>query len=642
MLRSSSKLSESLLWQLGKNAYAHFGIDCWKSNAVPFHITSNSRIAAQYARIAAAADRGEPMTFLELGGGSGKFAYLFLSELLQLGVSPIRYILTDFAEKNVAFWNAHPRFLPWIEQGLLHTVHYDPLISNPLAASPDFVIANYLFNAIPQDLFRVEAGRLFEAKAHLQVDDEGVSWDDPEILSKILDTYVFEPLKTLPYPGLPAAGSILDDYRNWDAGTFFMPIGAFRLIGRLKEFCKPGFLLLTADRGPWTEAQLRASPPPQMSRHLTFSFPVNFHAIGQFVEKLGGEAALSDAPSPTFGAALFSLQPIEASLKRAIANERFGPLQIEASERSQILDLLDQANWDATLFFSFFERLQGAEGEEKERVAAGALKIPNRFFPLFREEARLLDRLGFWFQDQGLAQQARDCFETARKFQMLPRQAGDLEPVQVFLKNGKPAGDVLQIGGNEEYACAIRSYRISSHLHISWDRRNEAIGRFDQIYLFLPKGCFKRKAKKPEFVREIEEQFPILESIAYADRDIDVLLNCLSLSDREHAVHFFCELERKGQIAAKQLDRALQRLGLAAPAPEREIQVFETLKRCLDRHWKEGSVLRCYVEEGISFYDDPKIFDGIIVDPSLHFEETQDSFSQAIWVTITQGTPNTS
>ena len=633
-----SKLSESLLWPLGKKAYARFGIDCWNINAVPFHITSNSRIAVQYARIASAAYKGELMTFLELGGGSGKFAYLFLSELLKLGVSSFRYILTDFAEKNVDFWNAHPLFLPYIEQGLLCTAVFDPLATDSPPYVPDIVIANYLFGSIPQDLFRVEAGRIFEARVALEVDEKGTTWDDPEILSKIRDTYTFELLEGSPYIDFPEAATLLEDYRNKNIGTFLFPIGACRLLRRLRSFCKPGFLLLAADRGPWTEEQLSLQPPPQISHHKTvFSFPVNFHAIRRFVEIEGGETAFPIDTLPAFGAGLFSFHPIEPAVKEEMIRQHFGPLETVAIDPSQILDRLDEANWDATLFFFFFDRLSDIGEEGKQRLLAGMRSIIERFFPLFREEACLLDQLGFLFQALGEAGQAQRCFEAALQFQMLPRQASAADEILVFLKEHKPVGDVLQLGGGEQISAAIRSYGPKTLTSVSWNRASEASGEFNRIYLFPPTSCFARRAKKPRFIREIEEQFPSLESNIYSDQDIDVLLLSLTPSDREqHALHFFSELKRKNQITAKQLTRVLQQLGLKleTEVQEESQQVFEILKRCLDRHWKAGAMLKCFLPKGSSLYDDPQIFDTIIVDPNLHFEEKDQVATIGDWASV--------
>ena len=163
-MTASVPLSKSILWDLQKKAYTEFGIESWTQKGVPFHITNNSLIAKQYAKTVFPLFKKGRVTFLEVGAGSGKFAFLFLSELFQLGIdkSSVCYLLTDFAEKNVSFWEKHPSLTLWIQEGVIRPSIYDPLILSEQPPSFDVMIANYFFDTIPQDLFRVEKGELFE------------------------------------------------------------------------------------------------------------------------------------------------------------------------------------------------------------------------------------------------------------------------------------------------------------------------------------------------------------------------------------------------------------------------------------------------------------------------------------------------
>src|SRR3990167_3589733 len=105
----SELLSSSSLWQKQKKVYEELGVESFAPDAVPFQITNNARIAAQYASIAIEAFGKNPFTILELGAGSGRFAYLLLNELEERGAH-FRYLLTDIAAKNVLFWQQHPLF----------------------------------------------------------------------------------------------------------------------------------------------------------------------------------------------------------------------------------------------------------------------------------------------------------------------------------------------------------------------------------------------------------------------------------------------------------------------------------------------------------------------------------------------------
>ena len=131
MLLSSSRLSESPIWNLQQLAYTQLGVESWSKGRVPLQITNNARIAAQSADIVCAAFPKGDFTILELGGGCGKFAFLLISELIRRNLPKIHYLLTDAALKNVAYWKQHPRLLLWIERistGFAHHV----IIANPL------------------------------------------------------------------------------------------------------------------------------------------------------------------------------------------------------------------------------------------------------------------------------------------------------------------------------------------------------------------------------------------------------------------------------------------------------------------------------------------------------------------------------
>jgi hypothetical protein len=87
ILESEMRLSECLLWRLQEQYFQESGIAAWKE--VPFHITSNPFIARVYAEVIVAflldygshLDPSEPVHILELGGGTGVFAFYFMKEL---------------------------------------------------------------------------------------------------------------------------------------------------------------------------------------------------------------------------------------------------------------------------------------------------------------------------------------------------------------------------------------------------------------------------------------------------------------------------------------------------------------------------------------------------------------------------------
>src|SRR6185295_12197231 len=90
-LEENQRLSRSLLWRLQRNYFEQRGIEAWSSGAVPHHITSSPFIADAYARVVmgflrdwSTLDHSQPVHIVELGSGSGRFAYSFLKKFLDL------------------------------------------------------------------------------------------------------------------------------------------------------------------------------------------------------------------------------------------------------------------------------------------------------------------------------------------------------------------------------------------------------------------------------------------------------------------------------------------------------------------------------------------------------------------------------
>src|SRR5437764_4686331 len=120
VIEKDERLSRSILWGIQRKFYEARGIDAWAGGALPYYITSNPAIANAYARVvlaflsdcgaASGATPREPVQIIEIGSGSGRFAFYFLKKLKslsrELGVEAarFRYIMTDLAQSNIDFW----------------------------------------------------------------------------------------------------------------------------------------------------------------------------------------------------------------------------------------------------------------------------------------------------------------------------------------------------------------------------------------------------------------------------------------------------------------------------------------------------------------------------------------------------------
>ena len=180
-LEQQKRFSESIIWQLGREYYDVLGIDAWRTGEVPHYVTSNPIMGKTYAELVLAflrdlslrGQKTETVYLLELGAGHGRLCYHFLKhfekyyENSAIPLPPFCYILSDFTESNLKFWREHPNLQAYFSKGWLDYTRFDventqdihlkfsgKTITTVTLSQPIIVIANYLFDTIPQDLFK--------------------------------------------------------------------------------------------------------------------------------------------------------------------------------------------------------------------------------------------------------------------------------------------------------------------------------------------------------------------------------------------------------------------------------------------------------------------------------------------------------
>src|SRR5713226_5804863 len=147
VLESAVPLAQSLVWRLQRTFYGDQGIAAWSRSHVPQSVTTSPIIARAYARIVfgfwrdikSSLDPSQPVYFVELGAGSGRFAYRFLKAFTALleGSTDAHqrfvYVMTDASAPIVEFWRHNPRLRPFVDAGVLDFAHFDVLELGPLA-----------------------------------------------------------------------------------------------------------------------------------------------------------------------------------------------------------------------------------------------------------------------------------------------------------------------------------------------------------------------------------------------------------------------------------------------------------------------------------------------------------------------------
>jgi hypothetical protein len=308
------RLSESALWNHQRRFYEDGVAGIWGTATVPHGITGNPRIANTYARLAVRFLHSVPVTdevlhVVELGGGSGRFAYLFVRQLQQLAPGlRFRYVVTDFSADRVAAWSAHPSYQPLVEAGLLDfaVLDADRLGSMELTVSgrtigpgslrgPVVGIANYVFDTLRHDAYAVRAGELLESRVAVPTRrDEavlsGIEWDTG-------------PCGPLPEPLAP----VLEHYRETlDDTAVLVPVGGLACLDFLAGLTSGPSCVLVADKGHASLLELCSNAEPAVVPHgAGFSLMVNFDCLARCVRERGGLAVLPREPARSLVVAAF-------------------------------------------------------------------------------------------------------------------------------------------------------------------------------------------------------------------------------------------------------------------------------------------------------------------------------------------------
>lgn len=434
----AQRLSHSIIWKWQRTFFERQGIEAWSQGTVPHHITSSPFIADAYARVVAAYlrdcrdaqfDRSKPAYIVELGSGSGRFAYLFLKKLLTIqeqSVStsiPIKYVMTDFTERTLAYWRSQPWLQPFIEKGVLDFARFDAehdqtltLVNSGerISEQPLIVIANYVFDSLPQDAFLAADGNLFETLLTLSTPEQESDLNDPEILSRIAISYDHNRVNGNYY----AEGDwnrILLDYKHRLPGTpFLFPTAALKCIRNFQRLSKGQMLLLSGDRGYCKdEALLDGRGAPSVAVHGSISMMVDYQIIGEFCRGLGAKLLHPSrcAESLNVSAFIFGASPgdfVETRVAYAEAIEKFGPDDFftlkegigqiyNALSLDQILAFLRLSCWDYKRFLeylpAFKKFLPDMTHLQKQQLHEAIERVWDSYLPI-GEESDLAFELG--------------------------------------------------------------------------------------------------------------------------------------------------------------------------------------------------------------------------------------------------------
>lgn len=403
-IESPVRGSESKLWDMQRTFYRTMGIEAWNAR-VPFYITSNAFIGQRYATLVIHALQdwlekrpewtNETFYILEVGSGTGKFSFYFLKALEQLLIAhrlehiQYCYIISDIVESNLTFCEKNKQFASLIEKGKIDFALFDLVRDNDIALrirqqsyttlnvkTPLCVVANYVLDSIIVDLFKHTPDGFEEIQLGLNTRYKTFDFNTCRHLDDLRLVYDVRTIDHLTYYPDPIWGKILENYHQaHEKNEFFftLPIGATCFLQTLSNITHENYLLIAGDKAVSSLDDLSLMGPLALAAfNGSFSFLVNFHALADYHQRLGGAALLSEL-AETFMVALYAKGWDFSTLSRTACYYKndfstFGPqeycdLYIDFSKHnyrfseSGLFSLMRLSNNDPSAYAMIHERL---------------------------------------------------------------------------------------------------------------------------------------------------------------------------------------------------------------------------------------------------------------------------------------------
>src|SRR3989344_1608782 len=427
VIEKAKRLSESCLWDLQRKYFDEEGIHAWVGQ-VPYFVSSNPFLADGYAHIIIRfikdyifkhkAAMEYPFYILELGTGSGKFSFYLLKRICELRESlglqdiQIRYVMSDFTASNLRFWKTHESLKPYVEAGLLdfsiynmekeepiHLVNADQSLSPALLKNPLIVCANYIFDTVSHDAFRVHNEVLEESLVTLTTESDNMRGDQPVDYQKIHVDYVTAKIGNEYYQDRDF-DAVLAHYLNVFAETtFLMPMGALKALRYLMRLSENKLLLLSSDKGYAQLEEMDRLGPPSVAFHGSFSLMVNFEAIAQYFQQKGGDYVLQTPrrglKTCVFGVGfkfeeMWDTKTAIDTYVQGVAPcdyfnyHRFMSDNFEKCEVATLASHLNFSKWDPYVFNKFAgyinKNINDEEYSVKEYLVGGMRNLANNFY----------------------------------------------------------------------------------------------------------------------------------------------------------------------------------------------------------------------------------------------------------------------
>ncbi len=525
-------LSASVIWSLERDGYRTAGVDGWRSGMVPHYITTNPFIAHAYARVALAYLRDieaaglteQPVTIVELGAGPGRFGYTMVRRLLELHAAsrvrvPFRYVFTDFVESNIATWQSHPYLKPLVDSGVLDFARFDLTADTELTlqcsgdvlrpgdtAGPAMVIANYVFDSVPQDCFYID-GEMREFYCQATSTQAVPDLAAHDALEHVRLSFEMAPVPVDRYAD-PAARAVLSQYAGeLGATTVLFPTAALGCLDRLQAIFGGKLLLLSGDKGFHRVDDMGNHESPDLVTHgSVFSLMVNFDAIGRWCGLRGGfamhptrrPASLSISACATgFGEESLPDTRLEYTdaIETLSPDDYFAVLtaslrDVERLDFAAALALLRLSGWDAEVFARvagiLTEGVRDAPRGVQDELAWSLHKVWETYFPIGERTLDVAALLSAAFYEMGFYRDAIEflhfslelygpAVETLFNLALCHYAAGEIDTALSWAEETTRADSTFTPARNLRMRLDAESRRISSTRRAS--TRYDPVGR---------------------------------------------------------------------------------------------------------------------------------------------------------------------
>jgi len=389
------------LWKAQKQSYRDEAV--WEK--VPHKASCNNWLAKIYARLIVAfhQDSDVRLVVVEVGAGHGRFGFLVVTELLDMGFHNFIYVLTDFCNDVINKWVENAQLMKLVREGWMDFAVFDADTSTDLFLQCRnmkihvdhlVVIMNYVIDSLCQDVFEFEEENVYEVSAQFGKD---TSWNDTDEWE-----WKRRPIKDISsyyrgYAHSAALQSLLHTYKDVAANhSVILPVGAIIALCNLLEIAQGNCMTLAGDKG---DMEVCAFPTcgvvPHVSSHHSVSFTANFHSLQLvFESRFQNCQVLKSLESDVFNCmCLISRKCTDVSLEwrdtlGEVAADSFLHFQSvlgpDSVALTSVLALLRLSNFDSDIFLLVCNRLLQhspfVNGGILNDMVADLVRVSQRYF----------------------------------------------------------------------------------------------------------------------------------------------------------------------------------------------------------------------------------------------------------------------